>query len=220
MKDFILILFIVFISASCKNASNENQHVKKVLNQDKTSDLSENSIQSIVDTTFCCYNFENDSLFQLRIVRHKNEDNSSSLLLTFSSNYDIFKDTILNEDLVFDKMNTIEFRDINGDKIKDVLVLISSDGHNSNHYEVYLIDNKRHFTKIKAFSKLVNPQFISSLNLMKCEKAYRLAQTREEYFKWKGNEFHFINGSVLLRNSINEKLKYSKYSDKSVFLEE
>ena len=222
MKILFSILLSIILNASCNDTVKETKVVTTNFNNSDKSIVKQIEDNKFLDSSYT-FKFSNDSMFYVKILRYNPKENKSSVLLNINYNDKIsinFKDSIICDDLVFDKKNIVEYRDLNGDKINDLLILTSTDGHNSNQYELYLIDNKRKFNRVKNFSKLYNPEFIDSINLMKCEKAYRLANTREEYFKWKNKDFVFVKGEAWLRESLKEDLHFSKYSDKSIFLNE
>jgi hypothetical protein len=211
---FLILAFSMSIFVSCKNNKTEKQ-IEDIIISDS---IVENNLDSI-------YTFEyaDNSRFFFKINKDSLEDNKGLFTIEITNNdkaFSIFKDSFEVSNLIFEEKNIVEYRDINGDKVKDLLILTSTDGHNSNRYELFLINNDRKFIRIKDFSKLFNPVFIDSTNQIKAERTYRLSQTREEYFKWKGNYFQFIKGSYWTRNSINDELKLTKYNRKSIFLEE
>ena len=212
MKYISLILILAtLLFFSCKN-----------IEKDKQIAINESIIENNIDSVYD-FSFLNDTHFFLKLKKESLEDNVSLLKISITNNdkaFSIFKDTFKVSNLIFDEKNVVEYRDINGDKINDLLILTSTDGHNSNRYELFLIDSERKFKRIKDFSKLFNPVFKDSINQIKTERAYRLAQTREEYFKWNGNDFEFVKGSSLTRNSIKDELKLTKYNRKSFFLKE
>jgi hypothetical protein len=211
---FLILALSMSIFVSCKN-----NKIEKQIEQNTIIDsIIENNLDSVYS-----FAYTNNTRFFLRIKKNSIEDNQSLFIISITNNdkaFSTFRDSFEVSNLIFEEKNIVEYRDINGDKVKDLLILASTDGHNSKRFELFLINDDRKFIRIKDFSKLFNPVFIDSTNLIKAERTYRLAQTREEYFKWIGNNFQFIKGSYWTRNSIKDELKIAKYNQKSIFLEE
>lgn len=74
---------------------------------------------------------------------------------------EIFRDSIESH------VGKCEFRDFNGDNIKDILIQNISDVRSNWTYNLYLINLKKNkLTKIKGFGEIKNPNYLSKYDLI------------------------------------------------------
>lgn len=96
----------------------------------------------------------------------KNDTNNNNIIFTFTKVYDsnineIFKDTIFSSD------GDIEFRDFNGDNVRDILIQNISDVRSNWTYYLYLVDTTHDILKkIKGFEEIKRPNYLPEYDLI------------------------------------------------------
>ncbi|WP_178362467.1 XAC2610-related protein [Chryseobacterium arachidis] len=116
-----------------------------------------------------------DSVYQNKnykiVLRHFSweksyEENDKNTVFIFSKKIhgkyqELFRDSIESH------TGDYEFRDFNGDNIKDILIQNISDVRSNWTYYLYLVDLKNdRLTKVKNFNQIKNPNYLSKYNLI------------------------------------------------------
>lgn len=95
---------------------------------------------------------DNENKYKIKFRLSKN---------TNGQDIDLFSDTI------YSTTQKVEFKDFNNDKIMDILIQNESDVRSNWTYNLYLVDLKNEkLTKVKGFSEIKNPKFLSEFNLI------------------------------------------------------
>ncbi len=91
-------------------------------------------------------------------------DNNTIFTFTKSDNSNI---KIIFNDTLYSRTGEIEFRDFNGDNVKDILVQNISDVRSNWTYYLYLVDTTHDkLKKIKGFEEIKNPNYLPQYNLI------------------------------------------------------
>jgi hypothetical protein len=74
---------------------------------------------------------------------------------------------IIYQDRLYSNTREIEFRDFNGDNVKDILIQNISDARSNWTYYLLLVDTVNNkIKKIKGFEEIKNPRFLPNYNLI------------------------------------------------------
>lgn len=177
MKVNYLYTLTVLILLSCqdKNTSKETEQkqieaikaeIKKVANKmPEKGNYTEGSTEIICDTI---YPYEGFKIVLNKYDKEGGDEtvNNSVFILSKlqNGNYvEIYRDSI------FRQFDDIQFRDYNGDAVKDILIENISDVRSNLTYYLYLVDLKKDkLTKIKGFEEIKNPNYLPEHHLIDC----------------------------------------------------
>lgn len=116
-----------------------------------------------------------DSVYQNKnykiVLRHFSwkkgyDEKDKNTVFTFSKKINGKYQELLR-DSIESHVGTYEFRDFNGDKIKDILIQNISDVRSNWTYYLYLVDLKNdRLTKVQNFNQIKNPRYLPQYNLI------------------------------------------------------
>jgi len=110
-------------------------------------------------------------------------DNNTIFTFIKSDNSNI---KIILKDTLYSKTGEIEFRDFNGDNVKDILVQNISDVRSNWTYYLYLVDTTHdRLKKIKGFEEIKNPNYLPQYNLI--DNYVMSGKTWTSFYKIKGD---------------------------------
>ena len=165
----------VILTVSCRGKSQKTtlsvvDSVKRVQTTALQKEINtENEIKPET-TEIICDSVYKDKEYKI-ILRRFSDDKSydekdRNTVFTFNEKVN-GKYTELFRDSIESHFESFEFKDFNGDKIKDILIENISDVRSNLTYYLYLVDlNKNKLKKIKGFEKIKNPHFLSKYNLI------------------------------------------------------
>ena len=107
-------------------------------------------------------------IVSLTNIKNSDDENESknNIIFTFYKKQKN-KKTIIYQENLYSHFNNVEFKDFNGDNIKDILVEYVSDVRSNLHYHLFLVDLKKNkLIKIINFNKIKNPEYLKKYNLV------------------------------------------------------
>src|SRR5207253_2690893 len=95
-----------------------------------------------------------------------NDNGYYNTIFTFAKSHNSNTKVILT-DTLYSRTAEIEFKDFNGDKVKDILIQNNSDVSSNWSYYLYLVDTKHdRLKKIKGFEEIKNPSYVPKYNFI------------------------------------------------------
>jgi len=119
------------------------------------------------------------------------------------------KNSVLIKDSIFSRAQKIEFRDFNGDKIKDILVQNISDARSNWTYNLYLYDTKtNNFKRVIGFEEIKNPIYNSKYKII--ESHVNSGKNWMAFYKIRNYKIHDYHLEIIDDGSIKSEKEYKK----------
>lgn len=119
------------------------------------------------------------------------------------------KNSTLIKDSIFSKVQEIEFKDFNNDKIKDILVQNISDVRSNWTYNLYLYNSKtNNFKKVNGFEEIKNPSYHSKYKII--ESHVNSGKNWVAFYKIKNFKVYDYNIEIIDDGSLKAEKEYRK----------
>lgn len=119
------------------------------------------------------------------------------------------KNSTLIKDSIFSKVQEIEFKDFNNDKIKDILVQNISDVRSNWTYNLYLYNSKtNNFKKVNGFEEIKNPSYNSKYKII--ESHVNSGKNWAAFYKIKNFKVYDYNIEIIDDGSLKAEKEYRK----------
>lgn len=160
VKKTLKILFLLAITGPFFTCCSDNNSELKISEECKNSEKQFDSMSKVID----CDSIYLGKKIIIEFFEHDFEKSELNATLKIIKNGEV---------LIIDSLSTgmfaLEFKDFNGDGIKDILAQNSSDARSNYTWYLYLADKEiNSFTKIKGFEKIKNPNYLEKYDLIDC----------------------------------------------------
>lgn len=174
---------------------------------------------SIFNTTFAqnttiikCDSIYKGKSITIKLINFDDErdgyDNEKNSILIISQKLNK-KNSVLIKDSIFSRAQKIEFRDFNGDKIKDLLVQNISDVRSNWTYNLYLYDSKtNNFKRVIGFEEIKNPTYNSKYKII--ESHVNSGKNWAAFYKIRNYKVYDYNIEIIDDGSVKSEKEYKK----------
>lgn len=163
-------------------------------------------------TTIKCDSIYKDKGITIKLINFDNEkdgyenDKNSILIIYQKINR---KNLTLIKDSIFSRVQEIEFKDFNNDKIKDVLIQNISDARSNWTYNLYLYSPQtNNFKRVIGFDEIKNPSYNSKYKII--ESHVNSGKNWAAFYKIKNYKVYNYNIEIIDDGSIQAEKEYSK----------
>ena len=119
------------------------------------------------------------------------------------------KNSVLIKDSIFSRVQEVEFKDFNGDKIKDILVQNISDVRSNWTYNLYLYDSKtNNFKRVIGFEEIKNPTYNSKYKII--ESHVNSGKNWAAFYKIRNYKVYDYNIEIIDDGSVKSEKEYKK----------
>jgi hypothetical protein len=119
------------------------------------------------------------------------------------------KNSVLIKDSIFSRVQEVEFKDFNGDKIKDVLVQNISDARSNWTYNLYLYNSQTNkFKRVIGFEEIKNPTYNSKYKII--ESHVNSGKNWAAFYKIKNYKVYDYNIEIIDDGSPKSEKEYKK----------
>lgn len=119
------------------------------------------------------------------------------------------KNSILIKDSIFSRVQEIEFKDFNGDKIKDVLIQNIADVRSNWTYNLYLYNPQtNNFKRVIGFEEIKNPSYNSKYKII--ESHVNSGKNWAAFYKIKNFKVYDYKIEIIDDGSLKAEKEYRK----------
>jgi hypothetical protein len=161
------------------------------------------------DTTISLFGSSNYKLTLHIFNKEEHDEDNNNAIVTLTKNVN-GKTTLLLLDSLFCIRPSIQLKDFNNDRIKDVLIYHSSDVRSNEMYYLYLLNYKlKKLTLVKGFEEIRNPEPDTTNNIITS-----FAVSGTDYYSFyridKKNKLINLNKSFDSRYDDSDSVNYKK----------
>ncbi|OXA79001.1 hypothetical protein SAMN05444397_102226 [Flavobacterium aquidurense] len=163
-------------------------------------------------TIIKCDSIYKDKGITIKLINFDNEkdgyenDKNSILIINQKING---KNSTLIKDSIFSRVQEIEFKDFNNDKIKDVLIQNISDVRSNWTYNLYLYNPQtNNFKRVIGFEEIKNPSYNSKYKII--ESHVNSGKNWAAFYKIKNFKIYDYNIEIIDDGSLKAEKEYSK----------
>lgn len=163
-------------------------------------------------TTIKCDSIYKDKGITIKLINFDNEkdgyenDKNSILIIDQKING---KNSTLIKDSIFSRVQKIEFKDFNGDKIKDLLIQNISDARSNWTYNLYLYNPQtNNFKRVIGFEEIKNPIYNSKYKII--ESHVNSGKNWAAFYKIKKFKVYDYNIEIIDDGSPKAEKEYRK----------
>jgi hypothetical protein len=204
----LLVVTILSLALSCNSGQKTEAPVATKDTLAVTNSKEKQTFEMLLDSV---YNNKNYKIVQEHYSDGIGKDSSNSnTVFTF---FKLDDKTVLIKDTVYSLTGDIEFRDFNGDNVKDILIQSASDVRSNWTYNLYILDTtKDKLTKIKGFNKIKNPNYLPQHDLI--DNSVISGRNWTSFYKIQGDsvkDFDFV-----IYEDLNDEGNYEKEYKKAI----
>jgi len=119
------------------------------------------------------------------------------------------KNSVLIKDSIFSRVQEVEFKDFNGDKIKDILVQNISDVRSNWTYNLYLYNSQtNNFKRVIGFEEIKNPTYNTKYKII--ESHVNSGKNWAAFYKIKNYKVYDYNIEIIDDGSVKSEKEYKK----------
>jgi hypothetical protein len=159
------------------------------------------------------YNNKNYKIVQEYHPDALEEDNSHTNTIFTLLKLGTTNTEVLFKDTVYSRTGEIEFRDFNGDQVKDILVQNYSDVRSNWTYNLYVVDTTGdRLTKIKGFNEVKNPRYLPQHDLI--DNFVMSGTNWTSFYKIQGDSVKDYN--IIIYEDLADEGKYERAYNKAI----
>ena len=163
-------------------------------------------------TIIKCDSIYKDKKITIKLVNFDDEkdgyDSEKNSILIINQNLN-GKSAVLIKDSIFSRVQEVEFRDFNGDKIKDILVQNISDVRSNWTYNLYLYNSKtNNFKRVIGFEEIKNPTYNSKYKII--ESHVNSGKNWAAFYKIRNHKVYNYNIEIIDDDTVKSEKEYKK----------
>lgn len=163
-------------------------------------------------TIIKCDSIYKDKKITIKLVNFDDEkdgyESEKNSILIINRNLN-GKNAVLIKDSIFSRVEEVEFRDFNGDKIKDILVQNISDVRSNWTYNLYLYNSQRNnFKRVIGFEEIKNPIYNTKYKII--ESHVNSGKNWAAFYKIKNYKVYDYNIEIIDDGSPKSEKEYKK----------
>jgi len=163
-------------------------------------------------TTIKCDSIYKDKGITIKLINFDDEkdgyENEKNSILIINQKIN-GKNSTLIKDSIFCKVQEIEFKDFNNDKIKDILIQNISDVRSNWTYNLYLYNPQiNNFKRVIGFEEIKNPTYNSKYKII--ESHVNSGKNWAAFYKIKNFKVYDYNIEIIDDGSLKAEKEYRK----------